>query len=57
MDKARLVKEVTPVPAGDVATLKVINPRSRIEGKIAVFAYDIDETEIIFRAGKQSEIP
>jgi hypothetical protein len=48
MDKARLVKEVTAVPAGDVATLKVINPRSRIEGKVAVFAYDIDETEIIF---------
>ncbi|MFZ0499044.1 MAG: nuclear transport factor 2 family protein [Steroidobacteraceae bacterium] len=48
MDKARLVKEITPVPAGDIATLKVINPQSRIEGKVAVFAYDLDETEIIF---------
>ncbi|MGB6488250.1 MAG: nuclear transport factor 2 family protein [Steroidobacteraceae bacterium] len=48
MDKARLLKEITPVAAGDIATLKVIKPQSRIEGKVAVFAYDIDETEIIF---------
>jgi hypothetical protein len=48
MDKARLVREVTPVPEGDIATLRVINPQSRIEGKIAVFAYDLDETEVIF---------
>ncbi len=48
MDKARLLRDVTPVQAGDVATLKVINPQSRIEGNIAVFAYDLDETEIIF---------
>jgi hypothetical protein len=48
MEKARLVKEITPLPKGDTGTLDVVNPASRWVGDTIVFSYDLNETETIF---------
>ena len=48
MDKAALVKDVTPLPPGYSGTIKVVNPRSNIQGDTAVLSYDLNETETIF---------
>jgi hypothetical protein len=48
MDKAALVKDVSPLPAGYSGNIKVVNPRSKIQGDTAILSYDLDETETIF---------
>ena len=48
MDKAALVKDVTPLPAGYSGSIKVVNPRSNIQGDTAILSYDLNETETIF---------
>jgi hypothetical protein len=48
MDKAKLVKEITPLPKGDIGTLEVVHPNSRTVGGTIVLGYDLDETETIF---------
>jgi hypothetical protein len=48
MDKAALVADVTPLPAGYSGSIKVTNARSHIEGDVAILSYDQDETETIF---------
>jgi Domain of unknown function (DUF3471)/Domain of unknown function (DUF4440) len=48
MNKAQLVATVTPLPKGYSGIIKVVNPKSHIEGDIAILSYDLDETEIIF---------
>ena len=48
MDKAALVKDITPLPAGYSGTIKVVKPQSRIAGDTAILSYDLDETEIVF---------
>ena len=48
MDKAALVKDVSPLPAGYSGSIKLVNPRSNIQGDTAVLSYDLDETETIF---------
>ncbi|HEX5354325.1 MAG TPA: nuclear transport factor 2 family protein [Rhodanobacteraceae bacterium] len=48
MDKAQLVKQITPLPKGDVGTLDVVNPASRRVGDTIVLSYDLNETETIF---------
>ncbi|MFI5071107.1 MAG: DUF4440 domain-containing protein [Terriglobales bacterium] len=48
MDKAALVADVTPLPSGYSGGITVARPKSHIEGDVAIFSYDLDETETIF---------
>lgn len=48
MDKAALVKDVQPLPKGYSGTIKLVRPKSHIEGAMAILSYDLDETETIF---------
>jgi hypothetical protein len=48
MDKAALVKDVAPLPPGYSGAIKVVNPKSNIQGDTAVLSYDLTETETIF---------
>ena len=47
-DKAKLIADITPLPAGCSGTIKVENAQSRIIGNTAILSYDADETETIF---------
>lgn len=51
MDKAALVKDVQPLPKGYSGTIKLVRPKSHIEGDVAILSYDLDETETIFGQG------
>jgi len=48
MDKPALVKDVQPMPKGYSGTIKLVRPKSHIEGDVAILSYDLDETETIF---------
>jgi Domain of unknown function (DUF4440) len=48
MDKAALVKDVSPLPVGYSGSIKLANPKSKIQGDTAVLSYDLNETETIF---------
>jgi hypothetical protein len=48
MNKAALVADITPLPAGYSGSIKVVNAHSHIERNIAILSYDLDETEIVF---------
>src|SRR6476646_8389600 len=48
MDKAALVKDVQPLPKNYSNTIKLVRPKSHIEGDVAILSYDLDETETIF---------
>jgi len=48
MDKAALVKDIQPMPKGYSGTIKLVRPKSHIEGNVAILSYDLDETETIF---------
>jgi uncharacterized protein DUF4440/uncharacterized protein DUF3471 len=48
MDKAKLVADITPMPAGYSGAIKIANVQSRIIGDTAVLSYDLNETETIF---------
>jgi hypothetical protein len=48
MDKAKLVADITPMPAGYSGAIKIANVQSRIFGDTAVLSYDSSETETIF---------
>jgi Domain of unknown function (DUF4440) len=48
MDKAALIKDVSPLPNGYSGTIKVIHAKSNILGDTAVLSYDLDETEVVF---------
>src|SRR5205823_590973 len=48
MDKAALVADVTPLPAGYSGTIQLVNPHSRMHGETAILSYDLNETEQIF---------
>lgn len=47
-DKAKLVTDITPLPAGYSGTIKVENLQSRLILDTAVLSYDLNETETIF---------
>ena len=47
-DKTSLVNDVTPMPTGYSGTIKVVRPKTHIEGDVAILSYDMDETETIF---------
>jgi hypothetical protein len=48
MDKAALVKDITPLPKGFSGVIKIVNAQSHIEGNVAILSYDMDESETIF---------
>jgi ketosteroid isomerase-like protein len=48
MDKAELAKDIQPMPKGYSGTIKLVRPKSHIEGNVAILSYDLDETETIF---------
>ncbi len=48
MDKPGLVKDVQPLPKGYSGTIKLVRPKSHVEGNVAILSYDLDETETIF---------
>jgi len=48
MDKSALVKDIQPMPKGYSGTIKLVRPKSHIEGDVAILSYDLDETETIF---------
>ena len=47
-DKAKLIADITPLPAGYSGTIKIEKVHSRIIGNTAILSYDADETETIF---------
>ena len=48
MDKAALVKDITPLPKGYAGSINLARAKSHIEGDTAILSYDLDETETIF---------
>src|SRR5215475_13852235 len=48
MDKAALLKDVSPLPNGYSGDIKVLNAKSNILQDTAVLSYDLDETEVVF---------
>ena len=47
-DKAKLIADITPLPAGYSGAIKVENVQSRVIGDTAILSYDANETETIF---------
>jgi hypothetical protein len=48
MDKATLVADITPLPAGYSGAIKITKVQSRAHGDTVILSYDLDETETIF---------
>ena len=48
LDKAKLIADITPMPAGYSGAIKIASVQSRIIGDTAVLSYDLSETETIF---------
>jgi hypothetical protein len=48
MDKAKLIADITPLPAGYSGTIKLDRVQSRIYDNVAILSYDANETETIF---------
>lgn len=48
IDKATLVKTITPLPKGYSGQIKVVHAKSHIEKNTAILSYDMDETEVIY---------
>jgi Domain of unknown function (DUF4440) len=48
MDKAKLIADITPMPAGYSGSIKIDHVESRILGDTAVLSYDANATETIF---------
>jgi hypothetical protein len=48
MNKAPLVADITPLPAGYSGSIKIGKVQSHIDRHVAILSYDMDETETIF---------
>lgn len=48
LNKAALVANITPLPAGYSGSIKLGNAQSHIERNVAILSYDMDEKETIF---------
>jgi hypothetical protein len=48
MDKAALVADITPLPAGYSGSIRIGKVQSRSKRNIAVLSYDMDEKETVF---------
>ena len=51
MDKAALVADVTPMPAGYSGSVKIGKAQSHIASDVAILSYDMDEKETIYGQG------
>jgi hypothetical protein len=47
-DKTARVKDIQGMPKGYSGTIKLVRPKSHIDGDVAILSYDLDETETIF---------
>jgi hypothetical protein len=50
-NKAALVADVTPLPAGYSGSIKMGKAQSYIDGNVAILSYDLDEMETIYGQG------
>jgi hypothetical protein len=48
MNKAELLADLTPMPAGIAGRIKIAKVQSHIERDVAILSYDMDERETIF---------
>lgn len=48
LNKAALLKDLSPMPTGYSGTIKIVHPQSRIVGETAILSYDMNETETVF---------
>lgn len=48
MNKAALIADVTPLPAGYSGTIKIGKVQSNIQRHVAILSYDLDETETVY---------
>ena len=48
MDKAALVKDITPLPKGYSGSIKLVSSKFLLAGNTAVLSYDLDESETIY---------
>ncbi|MGH9747949.1 MAG: DUF4440 domain-containing protein [Candidatus Acidiferrales bacterium] len=48
LNKAALLADLTPMPAGFSGSIRIANAQSHIEGDVAILSYDMDEKETIF---------
>jgi len=48
MDKAKLIADITPLPAGYSGAIKLEHVQSRVYDNVAILSYDANETETIF---------
>lgn len=48
MDKAALLKDLSPLPNGYSGSIRVLRANSRILDDTAILSYDLDETENVF---------
>jgi Domain of unknown function (DUF4440)/Domain of unknown function (DUF3471) len=48
LDKAKLIADIAPLPAGYSGAIRIENAQSRIIGNTAILSYDADESETIF---------
>ncbi len=48
MNKAALVADITPLPAGYSGSIKIGKVQSHIDRHVAILSYDMDETETIY---------
>ncbi len=48
LDKAKLIADIEPLPAGYSGTIRVVNPEFRMSPGMAVLSYDTNETEVVF---------
>lgn len=48
MNKVALVADIEPLPPGYSGMIVVRNPKSHIDGEVAILSYDLDETETAY---------
>jgi hypothetical protein len=48
MNKAALVADITPLPAGYSGSIKIGKVQSHIDRHVAILSYDMDETETVY---------
>ena len=48
MEKAALLKDVSPLPNGYSGNIKVLNAKSNLLRDTAILSYDLDEREVVF---------
>jgi hypothetical protein len=47
-DKRSMLASITPLPAGFSGTIHVVHTKARFASGVAIFSYDLDESETVF---------